>query len=151
MDSVVRAVFTYVFLLLIFRIAGKRTLASITTFDLVLTLIISEAVQQALIGTDNSITNAFLLVVTLVGLDIVLSLLKQRSHVVERFLDGAPLILIRKGKVLKDRLDKERVDEQDILTAARKLHGLERIDQIKHAVLEPSGEITIIAKPSAEK
>ena len=84
MESVIRAAAVYLFLLLVFRLAGQRTLAQITTFDLVLLLIISEAIQQALIGNDNSMTNAALVVLTLAGLNVALSILKQRSKKAER-------------------------------------------------------------------
>ncbi|MFN2398188.1 MAG: DUF421 domain-containing protein [Gemmatimonadaceae bacterium] len=146
MDTVIRATAVYLVMLLIFRISGKRTLAQITTFDLVLTLVISECIQQALIGEDSSVTNAVLLITTMVGLDILLSLWKQRSKAVEKILDGVPLVLIENGELHQDRLDRERVDEEDILSAARELQGLERIEQIKHAVLERSGHITIIPR-----
>lgn len=146
MDTVIRATAVYLVMLLIFRISGKRTLAQITTFDLVLTLVISECIQEALVDGDNSVTNAVLLITTMVGLDILLSLWKQRSKAVEKILDGVPLVLIENGKLHQDRLDRERVDEEDILSAARELQGIERIEQIKHAVLERSGHITIIPR-----
>ena len=146
MNSVFRAAVVYVFLLLVFRLAGNRSVAQITTFDFILLLIISEAIQQAMITDDYSITNAFLLVVTLVGLDIMMSLWKQRSERVEQILDGVPILVIENGKMHKDRMDKERIDEADILVAARHQPGLERLDQIKHAIVEASGGITIIAK-----
>jgi uncharacterized membrane protein YcaP (DUF421 family) len=144
MESVLRGAAVYLFLLIVFRIAGQRTLAQITTFDLVLLLIISEAIQQALIGNDNSMTNAGLIVLTLAGLNILLSVLKQRSKRVEKVLEDVPLVLVSEGHVLKDRMDKVRVDEDDILEAARALHGLQRLDQIRYAVLERSGDISIV-------
>lgn len=144
MESVLRGAAVYLFLLIVFRLAGQRTLAQITTFDLVLLLIISEAIQQALIGNDNSMTNAGLIVLTLAGLNVALSVLKQRSKRVERVLEDVPLVLVSEGRILKERMDKVRVDEDDILEAARSLHGLERLDQIRYAVLERSGDISII-------
>jgi uncharacterized membrane protein YcaP (DUF421 family) len=144
MDSIIRGFIVYTVLLLIFRLSGKRTLAQTTAFDLVLLLIISETIQQALIDNDNSMTNGILLVLTLVGISVVLSLLKQHSHFVERLVDGVPLIILENGKVHQERMDKERVDEEDILEAARKLQGLERLEQIKYAVLERNGDITIV-------
>ena len=78
MDAVLRSATIYVFLLVIFRLSGKRSLAQITTFDFVLLLIIGEATQQALLGNDFSITYALIVITTLVGIDIGLSLLKQR-------------------------------------------------------------------------
>jgi uncharacterized membrane protein YcaP (DUF421 family) len=147
MDSVYRAATVYCFLLIIFRVAGKRTLAEITTFDLLLMLIISEATQQAMIDNDHSITGAIIVVSTLVGLDIALSLLKQRFSRLDRILDGTPVVILRDGVLLKDRANQERVDEGDILAAARRLQGLERLDQIQHAVVEENGGISIIPKP----
>jgi len=144
MESVVRVVVIYFFLLLVFRIAGRRTLSQMTTFDFVLLLVISEQTQQAMVANDPSLTNAFLMILTLVGLDITLSIIKQRSPKIEKWLDGTPTIIVENGRPLKDRMDKARVDESDVLTAARHLQGLERMEQIKYAVLERSGGITII-------
>jgi uncharacterized membrane protein YcaP (DUF421 family) len=146
MDSVYRAIAIYCFLLIIFRIAGKRTLAEITTFDLLLTLIISEATQQAMIDNDHSVTGAIVLISTLVGIDIALSLLKQRFPTIGKVLDGQPTLVLRDGKVLSARAAKERVSTEDILAAARKLHGLERLEQIKYAVVEEGGGLSIVPK-----
>jgi uncharacterized membrane protein YcaP (DUF421 family) len=146
MDAVLRGAIVYLVLLELFRISGKRSLAQITTFDFVLLLIVAEAIQQAMIDADNSMTNAFLVVVTLLGIDIALSLLKGRSRLLEKLIDDVPLVLVEDGRPLKERMDKARVDESDILTSARELQGLERMDQIKYAVLERSGGISIIPK-----
>ncbi|MGR6034270.1 MAG: DUF421 domain-containing protein [Candidatus Nitrosoglobus sp.] len=146
MDAVLRALFMYFFLLIIFRISGNRSMMEITTFDFMLLLIISEATQQALLGNDFSVTNALLVIMTLVGLDISLSLLKQFAPRLDRLLEGLPVVLVENGKPLKERMDKARVDEEDILTAARELQGLEHMEQIKYAVLERSGGITIVPK-----
>jgi uncharacterized membrane protein YcaP (DUF421 family) len=146
MDSVVRGLVIYLFLLLVFRLSGKRTLAQATTFDLALLLIISETTQEAMIGDDHSIMNALLLILTLVGVDIGISLWKQRSKTLERWVDDVPLVLLEDGRPLKDRMDRSRVDEADLLNAARACQGLERLEQIKYAVLERSGGITIIPK-----
>ena len=146
MDAIVRGLAVYLFLLILFRIAGRRTLGSITNFDFVLLLIISEATQNAMIGNDYSVTNGFLVILTLVGLDIALSYLKQRFPAMERYLDGLPLILVEQGRSLKELMHQARVDEQHILAAAREKHGLERMDQIKYAILETNGMISIVPK-----
>jgi uncharacterized membrane protein YcaP (DUF421 family) len=145
-DTVFRAVATYVILLVIFRAAGKRSLAEITAFDFVLLLIISETTQSALVAGNNSLTNTVILVVTMVGLDIGLSILKGKSKVVESVVDSVPLIILADGVPLPERMAKSRVDEGDVLAAARRLHGLERLDQIKYAVLERNGGISVIPK-----
>lgn len=144
MDAVLRAVAIYLFLLLIFRLSGKRTLAEVTVFDFVLVLIIAETTQQALLGNDFSVTNAFLLIVTLIGFDIGLSLLKERFSWFGKLTEGHPVVILENGEPLKDRMEKARVDESDILEAARRLQGLERLEQIKYAVLERNGGITIV-------
>jgi uncharacterized membrane protein YcaP (DUF421 family) len=146
MDTVFRAFFVYVFLLLLFRIAGKRTLSQISTFDLVLTLIISEAIQQAMVDSDNSLTGAALLVVTLVGMNILVSLLKQRFPSFERVLEDAPVVIIENGRLHEERMDKERVDTQDVLAAARQLHGLTSLDHVRYAVVEKDGHVTIVPR-----
>lgn len=149
MDSVLRAATVYVALLLIMRLAGKRSLAQITTFDFVLLLIIGEATQNALLGQDYSITNALIVIVTLVTLDVGLSLLKRRSKRIDQLLEDVPLIIVEDGVALEDRMKKARVDEGDVLSAARHLQGIERLDQIRYAVLERSGGISIIPKQKA--
>lgn len=147
MESVLRPIVVYLVLLVLFRIAGKRSMASISPFDLVLLLIIAESIQQALIGNDNSMTNAFLVVLTLVIVDIGLSLIGIRSSTFRRILEDDPVILVDHGKVLTERLNKSRVVVDDILQSARETQGLERLDQIKYAVLEANGGISIVPNP----
>jgi uncharacterized membrane protein YcaP (DUF421 family) len=146
MESVLRAAIVYVFLLGIFRVAGKRSLAQITTFDFVLLLIIGEATQQALLGEDFSVVNACIVIATLILLEIGLSQVAARSRMFDRAMEGLPLILVVDGKLMKERLARERLDESEILAAARELHGLERLEDIKYAVLERSGGISIVPK-----
>lgn len=146
MDAILRGLVVYVFLLVLFRIAGRRMLAQMTNFDFVLLLIVSEATQNAMIGNDYSLTNGILVILTLVGVDVGLSLIKERFPKIERYLDGLPVVIVDEGRPLKDRMDKARVDEQDILSSAREKHGLERMEQIKYAVLETNGGISIIPK-----
>lgn len=148
MEIVIRAAATYFFVWLILRISGKRSLADISTFDFVLLLIISETTQAALQDQNNSITSSLLLITTMVGIDIGLSLLKQSSKTVDKLMDGLPLVLVDEGVPLRDRMAKERVDEEDILAAARELRGLSRLEQIRYAVLERNGGITIIPRES---
>ena len=146
MESVIRPALVYLFLLLLLRLTGKRTLAQITSFDFVLLLTISEATQQALIGEDNSMISGAIMVATLIGLNYTMSLLKQRSKWFGRLLDDIPLVIVADGKPLKDRMHKARVDEDDVLDAARESCGLEHMDQIRHAILERDGQISIIPR-----
>ena len=149
MEGVLRVATVYLFLMLLFRLAGRRTLADISPFDFVLLLIISELVQQAMVGDDPSLTNAFVLCTTLVLLDIGLSLWKQRSPRIERLLEGSPVLLVQHGEPIQEALRVMRVDEADILAAARLGQGLERMSQIRFAVLEKTGGISIVPEPEA--
>ena len=144
MNPVFRGAAIYLFLLIIFRIMGKRSLSETTTFDFILLLIISEVTQQGLVGNDNALTAALILIVTMVTLDLGLSLLKDKFKIVGKFFEGTPLVVVDKGKPLKQRMKKSRVDNEDIMEAARLHFGLERMEQIKYAVLEKDGTISII-------
>lgn len=144
MDALVRAAAMYLFLLLAFRIAGKRALSQATTFDLLLLLIISETTQQAMVGDDNSMTHAFLLITSFLAIEVLLSFLKQKYKPLDRLLEGEPVLLVEHGKAIRRVMDRMRVDEEDILEAARATRGLERMEQIKYAVLERTGKISIV-------
>ena len=146
MESVIRAAVVYVVLMLLFRIAGKRSLAEVTSFDLVLLLIISEATQQAMIDSDNSMTNALLVVSTLIGMNILLSVVSKRWKALDKWIEDVPLVILKNGQPIRERMRKERIDENDILEAARASEGIERLDQIKFAILERTGHITIVPK-----
>lgn len=149
MDSVIRAAVVYLVLLVLFRLAGKRALSETTTFDLVLLLIISEAVQQAMIDGDDSMTNALVVVTTLVGMNIFIGWLACRYRAFNRLVENVPLVIVENGKPLRDHMRKSHVEDADVMTAARENHGIERMDQIKYAVLERSGGISIIPKDKA--
>jgi len=140
-----------VFILLVFRIMGKRSLKDVTTFDFVLLIIVSETTNDALIGEDYSLTACFILVSTLVMTDFIISKIRERSKSFAIISEGAPLVIVEKGVPLKNRLKKSRVDEGDVMEAARLLHGLERMDQIKYAVLERDGSISIIPAASTQE
>ena len=146
MESIIRAAVVYVVLLVLFRISGKRSLAEVTSFDLVLLLIISEATQQAMIDTDNSMTNSLLIVATLIGMNILFSVIATRWKPFQKLIEDVPLVILEDGRPLLQRMRKERVEEDEILEAARQSQGLERLDQIKYAILERTGHITIVPK-----
>jgi len=150
MDTVLRAAIMYFALLILLRVAGKRTFAQLTPFDFVLLLIIGEATQQGLTGEDFSITGAVILVATLVMIDVIMSYVKQWSPAADKWIDGVPVLLVDNGRLLKDRLERHRISEDEVLSAARELRGLERMDQVKYAVLEATGKITVIAKSDVD-
>lgn len=149
MESILRGVATYLFVWLIFRITGKRTLAQITTFDAVLLLIISETTQAALVDDDNSFMNSMLLILSMLGLDVLFSCIKQKFPAVDKVMDGIPILVVSRGQLVRQVMDKERVNEADVLHAAREKQGLSSIDEIEYAILEQTGDITIIPRKNA--
>jgi uncharacterized membrane protein YcaP (DUF421 family) len=148
MDSVLRAATMYVALMVLFKIAGRRSLAELTTFDFVLLMMIGEATQQALLGDDFSVTNSILVIVTLIAIDVGLSLFKQRSVWVARLIDGEPTIIVENGKLLRQRLRHARLVEADVMEAARSSQGIEKLEEIKFAVIERNGKISVIRRDS---
>lgn len=144
MESVFRGVVIYLFLWLIFRVSGKRTLAETSPFELVLLLIISEVTNQAMVDNDHSVTNAILLIMTLTGISVLLSVVKHYWPAANRILEGMPLPLVKDGQVLQENMDKARVDREEILSAARMTQGIECMDEIKHATVENDGKISIV-------
>jgi uncharacterized membrane protein YcaP (DUF421 family) len=151
MNLILRAACVYILLLLVMRLAGRRTVSNTSTFDLVLLLVISEAVSNALFaGQDHSITSAAILVITLVSLDIGLSLIKLRSVWFSKLVDGVPLILLAHGKPLTDRMENARVSPEDLATAARE-HGFASIDNLQYVVLEANGKLSVIPKALEHK
>jgi uncharacterized membrane protein YcaP (DUF421 family) len=151
MDLVLRAAAVYLFLLLLVRLTGQRTLSELSTFDFILLLIVSEAVQNALVNDDRSLVSAMIVVLTLVLLDLGLSMAKRRWWRAEDVAEGAPVVLVEHGRVLQERLKQTLVTEDDILQSARVSQGLERMEQIKYAVLETSGGISVIPASRPEQ
>lgn len=144
MDSVIKAIVVFFALWAILRVSGRRTLGEMTAFDFVLFMIIGGSTQRAITGQDYSLANALLLVATFVVLDVALSIVELRSPLLRRVLNAMPMILVENGRLMTDRMRRARVTEDNVLEAARRLQGLERIDQIKFAILEATGEITIV-------
>ncbi len=146
MDGVLRALAIYAALTILFRITGRRSMNQITTFDFVLLLVIGEATQQALLGDDFSVTNAIIVITTLLLTDIVLAWVKRKNPATGRVMEGLPTLLVLEGKPLDDRLAWSRISVEDVLQAAREGQGLLRMEDIKVAVLEVGGTISIIPR-----
>ena len=144
MEMVLRALAIYLILLVVFKIAGRRALLQMTSFDLILLLIISEATQQALLGNDFSVTGAMLTIVTLVTIDILFGFIKKQMHGAESALDGSPVILLEHGEPLMEKMKMVDVSLDDILVAARQSQGITEPGKSQYAILERNGHISII-------
>ena len=146
MDAVIRGLAIYFTLLVIIRLSGRRTLAQMTPFDLVIVLVISETTQQAMLGDDFSITNAIILILTLFTTDIALSYVKRWWPRTAHVIDGVPTVLVVDGRYDERALRGCRLDKEDVMEAARNQEGIERVSDIKFAILEVSGNISVIKK-----
>ncbi len=149
MEMILRAAAIYLILLVVFKIAGRRALLQMTSFDLILLLIISEATQQALLGSDFSVTGAMLTIITLVAIDMLFGVIKKYISGAESLLDGSPVILVVHGELQQEKLKKVDVSGDDILVSARQNHGIVDLKEIKYAILERNGHISIIPEESS--
>lgn len=145
-ELILRGLVVYAVLFVLMRASGSRQFAQMTAFDAVLVILVAEVTGQALVGEDYSLTAAIIVLTTIVGFDVAVSLLKHRFKGANRVLEGVSVLLIDNGRVQHRVFDKERIELQEVLEEARLRHGLERLDQIKFAVLEPGGDISIVPK-----
>jgi uncharacterized membrane protein YcaP (DUF421 family) len=149
MENVLRSFVVYLFLLVVFRISGKRSLSQISTFDFILLLVISEAAQQALVGNDFSLVGGFVVIATLVTSDIAFGWVESRWPAFGRIVGSLPVVVVERGELLGDRADREGITLSEILAAGRERHGLERLEQFKYAILERHGGISVVPTQDA--
>ena len=142
---VLRACVVYFVLLAMIRLSGKRTMGQFTAFDMLLVVLLGNAVQNALLGSDNSVAGGLLLAATLIGLNGLVGLMSARSDRIEALVEGSPVLLAHDGKVYKDVLRRELVSGQDFEKAMREA-GIEDVGDICLAVLETNGHITVVRR-----
>lgn len=142
---VLRACIVYFILLALIRASGKRTMGQFTPFDMLLVVLLGNAVQNALLGQDTSVGGGLLLATTLLLLNWVVGLVSARSARMEALVEGVPVLLARDGKVYKDVLRRELISRADFDKAMRE-SGVEDLEDIRMAVLETNGHITLVAR-----
>ncbi|MEO6060967.1 MAG: YetF domain-containing protein [Thermoflexales bacterium] len=144
-ELLLRAVTVYVFLIVLLRVTGKRQVGQLAPIDLVLLLVLSNSVQNAMNGGDNSLVGGLLSAGVLVGLNYGLSALTYRSRRLESWIEGQPEIIIHNGKVLQDAMTRTKLTHRELNAAIREA-GCATIDDVKLAVLEATGEISVISR-----
>jgi len=144
-EKIVRPTVVYLFLFLVFRFMGKRQVGQLTPSDLIVLLIISNVVQNAMIGPDNSLGGGLIGALTIFTLNYLLVEIDFRSKKARRLLEAHPTLLIHNGRILQENLDRERVTLDELLAALRR-QGLVEPAQVRFAVLEEAGSISVIAK-----
>lgn len=142
---VLRACLVYFLLLAMIRMTGKRTMGQFTPFDMLLVVLLGNAVQNALLGDDTSVGGGLLLAATLIALNWIVGLASARSAKVERWVEGSPVLLARDGQVYRDVLRRELISREDFEKAMREAGCLDMAD-IRLAVLENNGHITVVGR-----
>jgi uncharacterized membrane protein YcaP (DUF421 family) len=148
-ELVARSVIVYALFLAALRVAGKRELGQFTLFDLAAVLLGANALQPAITGPDASIPGAIVIVVTLFGLNRVVALGRRRFPRLRRILDPNPTVVARDGHWIDAAVDDEGLSEDDLAAAIRE-HGLEDVSEVKLAVLEQDGSLSIVPKAGGE-
>jgi uncharacterized membrane protein YcaP (DUF421 family) len=142
-EKLLRSVAVYTFLLVAFRLCGKRQLGQLSAFDLVVLLIISNVVQNAVIGNDNSLGGGLLGATTILLLNLLVAYVSFRFRRADRVIEHSPTVLVRHGRILRDNLRRERLGPRD-LRAALRHHGVISIRDIRYAFLEEDGHVSVI-------
>ncbi len=147
-EKVIRSVVVYVFLLLAFRLAGKRQLGQMTAFDVVVLLIISNVVQNAVIGNDNSLGGGLLGATVILLLNALIAWLTFQYKGVERLVEHVPTVLVRNGRVLRENLRRERLSLPEFRAALRR-EGVVSLQDVRYVILEEDGHLSVIPRRSA--
>lgn len=145
MELVIRATVIFWFLWLVVRGTGKRSLAELTPLDLILVVIIGDIVQQGVNQEDMSLTGSMLAVSVFVAWTLAADSWSRRSSHVARVLAGEPVIIVRDGKPIQDRLDRERLTVTELKEAAR-MEGISDLGEVAFAVLETDGKFSFITR-----
>ena len=148
-EKVIRAVVIYLFLVVMLRLVGKRELSQLNTLDFVVLLAVANAVQNGLIGSDNSVTGAVTGALVLFAVDGLLAWILFRQLRLRNLVEGTPTILIDHGVVLEDALRKEELTHEDLL-AALQSSGAATFDDVDRASLEPSGKVVFVPKQPSQ-
>ena len=146
MDTVFRAISAYLILLVLLRITGRRQGKRMTSFEILLIFLLGGQMTQSILGEDRSLVNAFIGVSTVALMHALFATLKQRSELVERLVDGTPILVYADGRWIEDSMDMVRVQREDIRASARG-EGIDDFEKVRYAIVERNGSISIIKKP----
>lgn len=149
LEKVLRTLAVYLFLVVLLRLAGKRELGQSNRFDLIVLLTLSNTLQNAIIGPDNSLLGGLFGAAVLIGINELANLIEYRHPKLLRLTEGHALLLVKDGKTIQKAMDHERLSEHELLSACRK-ESIERIEDVEKAILETNGSISIFPKRPTE-
>jgi uncharacterized membrane protein YcaP (DUF421 family) len=145
MDLVIRAVVVFFFIYLVTRVVGRRELSSLEPFDLILLVVIGDLVQQGVTQSDDSVTGALTVIATFAALTVAVGFISFKARRLRRVLDGEPIVMVLDGEVIEGNLRRERMT-RDELEAAARLQQVASISDIRLAVLETGGQLSVIPR-----
>lgn len=145
LEKILRPIIVYVFLIVGLRLSGKRELAQLNPFDLVVLLTLSNTVQNAIIGDDTSVTGGIIGATSLLAINYLVVRFLYGHRKLDQIVEGSPDLLIENGKVHEHKLKKELITKQELAAAARK-QGFDTLSEVHQCILEPGGTLTFIAK-----
>jgi uncharacterized membrane protein YcaP (DUF421 family) len=149
-EKMLRPIIVYVFLIVGLRLSGKRELAQLNPFDLIVLLTLSNTVQNAIIGNDNSVTGGIIGATSLLAINYLVVRFLYDHRKIEQLVEGSPDVLVEDGKIYEHKLKRELITKEELAAAARK-QGFETLSDVRQCVLEPGGTLTFIArKPDTE-
>jgi uncharacterized membrane protein YcaP (DUF421 family) len=143
MSVILRAAAAYWILLIAVRLIGRRTVSMMAPFDLIMLFLFAGSMLPSVLGEDHSLVAAYTAVCTLGMMHLLASWLKTRSATIGRLIDGTPVVIFEHGGWHEGRMRAMRIERQDVMTAARQ-RGLERLEQVRYAVVERDGKVSII-------
>jgi uncharacterized membrane protein YcaP (DUF421 family) len=143
LEIMIRTVAVYLVILVGLRLSGKREIGQMAVFDLVLLLLIANAVQNAMVGPDTSLVGGILAAVVLLVVNTLVARLRLRWPRMRRWVEGTPTLLVLHGKVIDEHLRREGIDDESLLAALRE-HGVAELSGVEMAVLEIDGSISVV-------
>lgn len=144
-EVVLRTAIVYLFLVAALRLSGKRQVGQMSVLELVVILVMSDAVQNSMVGENTTLWGGLVAVVTLLALDFALKALARRSKPLRTAIEGEPRLLVRDGKLLVHAIEAEGLEVEEVRAAIRS-HGIAGVDEVRFAVLETDGSISVIAR-----
>jgi uncharacterized membrane protein YcaP (DUF421 family) len=145
MDLVLRATVVFFFIFLITRVIGRRELSSLEPFDLILLVVIGDLVQQGVTQSDDSVTGSLTVISTFSVLTVLVGFISFKVRRLRRMLDGEPIVMVLDGQVIEGNLRRERMT-RDELEAEARLQQVASLDDVRLAVLETGGQLSVIPK-----
>jgi uncharacterized membrane protein YcaP (DUF421 family) len=145
MDIVLRAIVLYAFVVFVMRVIGRRELSSMTAFDLVLLIVLGDAIQQGLTQDDYSVTGAVLAIATIATLQVLTSYVSFKSRRARKVFEGEPIVLVERGELVERNLTRERMTADEVAEEMRQ-QQVGSLDEVEWGILEANGSISFIKK-----